>query len=115
MHYYNSLSELKIRTDADIVGHFDIITKYNKGNKYFDTCSEKYVNAYKKAIDKLIDDGLIFEVNTGAVPKYKDEPYPSKEIREYIRSKGGKLILSSDAHQRDRIAYLFEKFEDEVK
>jgi histidinol-phosphatase (PHP family) len=113
-HYYDSLSELKTRTNATIVGHFDLITKYNDGNKYFDTYSEKYANSYKKAVDKLIEDGLIFEVNTGGMHKYKSEPYPSKEIREYVKSKGGTLLLSSDAHKSEDIAYLFEKYENQI-
>lgn len=109
--YYDSLSELKACTNADIVGHIDLITKYNEGNKYFDTHSEKYVTAYKKAVDKLVADGLTFEVNTGGMHKYKSEPYPSSEIREYVKTKGGKLILSSDAHKKDDIAYLFDVYE----
>ncbi len=113
-HYYDSLSELKILTNANIVGHVDLITKYNDGNKYFDTCSEKYVNSYKNAINKLIADGLVFEVNTGGMHKYKSEPYPSKEIREYIKAKGGVLMLSSDAHKKEDIAYLFDRYENEI-
>ncbi len=112
-HYYESLSELK-KTNASIVGHFDLITKYNEGNKYFDTGSEKYVKAYKKAVDCLINDGLVFEVNTGGMHKYKSEPYPSKEIREYLKSKGAKLILSSDAHKKEDIAYLFDVYKQEI-
>jgi histidinol-phosphatase (PHP family) len=115
-HYYDSLSELKTRTNATIVGHFDLITKYNDGNKYFDTYSEKYVNAYKKAVDKLIDDGLVFEINTGAMQKgYKSEPYPSKDIIEYIKQRGGKFILSSDAHKKENIAFMFSKMQNLVK
>ncbi len=113
-HYYASLSSLKNCTNASIVGHVDLITKYNDGNKYFDTCSEKYVNSYKKAVEKLIEDGLVFEVNTGGMHKYKNEPYPSKEICEYIKEKGGKLMLSSDAHKKEDIAYLFEKYENQI-
>ncbi|MBO5223029.1 MAG: histidinol-phosphatase [Clostridia bacterium] len=112
--YYNSLSELKNRTNADIAGHIDLITKYNDGNKYFDTYSEKYVNSYKKAVEKLVEDGLVFEVNTGGMHKYKSEPYPSKQIREYIKQRGGKLMLSSDAHKKEDIAFLFDRYKNEV-
>jgi histidinol-phosphatase (PHP family) len=108
------LSELKKRTNCDIVGHIDLITKYNDSNKYFDTYSEKYVNSYQKAVKKLIEDGLVFEINTGGMHKYKSEPYPSKDIREYIKEKGGKLMLSSDAHKKEDIAYLFERYENEI-
>lgn len=114
-NYFQSLYLLKQRTGADIVGHFDLITKYNEGDKFFDTSSPKYENAYKKAVDKLIKDGLVFELNTGGLRAKKGECYPSKKIRDYIKERGGKLILSSDAHKKEDIAFMFDSYDSEVR
>ncbi len=109
--YFDKVSTVLEKTDADIIGHFDIITKYNGDGKYFSEDNPRYIKAYQKAVDKLVVYGKPFEINTGAMSRgYKTQPYPSKSIIDYIISKGGKFILSSDAHHRDNIAFAFEKF-----
>ena len=97
----------KIR--PDIIGHFDLISKFNDKEKLFDESDPRYVSAWKRAADKLIKAGFIFEINTGAVSRgYKKEPYPSFVIREYIAKKGGRFILSSDSHDKNTLLYGFE-------
>ena len=71
----------------------------------------RYVKAWQDAADILLKTGKPFEINTGAVSRgYRTEPYPSAEIRAYIREHGGKMILSSDAHQKENIGFGFEKW-----
>ena len=45
---------------------------------------------------------------------YRTDAYPSREIRDYLRERGARLILSSDAHRKEHIAYSFEKYEVEI-
>ena len=107
--YYSYVSKLWVRTRCDIVGHFDLITKYNEGNCLFDTGHPRYIKAWQTAADELLKHGLIFEINTGAVSRgYRSEPYPSMEIIRYINDKGGKFILSSDSHEKKNLLYGFE-------
>ena len=97
--YFNDFTDFLLKTKPDIIGHLDLVTKYNEGNKYFDTNSPRYINAYKKAVDRLINLDAYFEVNFGALNKgIKTSPYPEKQITDYILSKGGKIVLASDAH-----------------
>lgn len=111
--YYESLASIVEKTDCDIIGHFDLVTKYNEGDNLFSTAHPRYVNAYKKAVDKLVKYGKPFEINTGAISRgYRSQPYPAKEIIEYIKEKGGKLILSSDSHSKENIAYQYDKWKD---
>ena len=52
-------------------------------------------------------------INTGAIARGKrTQPYPAPEMIEYIRSRGGKFILSSDAHFKEKLAYDFEIYEN---
>lgn len=109
--YYASVAQLAEKTDCDIIGHFDLITKFNEGGALFDEKAPRYVAAWKAAADELLKSGKVFEINTGAISRgYRTTPYPSDEITEYIRANGGKFILSSDAHSKDTIAYDFEKY-----
>ncbi len=109
--YYELVSDIVNKTGADIIAHFDLITKFNEGNKLFDTNHPRYVRAYKQAVDTLIPYGKPFEINTGAISRgYRSEPYPSEQIINYIKSKGGSFVLSSDSHSARNIAYLFDKY-----
>ena len=98
-NYYQRMSEVVAKTNADYIGHFDLIEKYNENCKYFDSHDPRYVQAYQKAADELLKYNRPFEINVGAMlTKGKAEPYPSRDIIEYIKSKGGKFILNSDSH-----------------
>lgn len=95
---------------ADIVGHMDLITKFNAANDLFDETHPRYLEAAYRAVDALIPYRIPFEINTGAIYReYQTRPYPSVPILEYIGKKGGKVILSGDAHHVDGICYKFDE------
>lgn len=109
--YYEVVSDVVLKTGADIIGHFDLIAMFNKcgenGGKgvYFDESDPRYTAAWKKAVDKLLLTDAFFEINYGGVTKgRRNEPYPSKPIIDYISSKGGRFVRSSDSHRPDTLA-----------
>lgn len=111
--YYRLVGDVVEQTDADIIGHIDLIVKFNEKKNYFDENNPRYINAYKKAIDKLVKFGKPFEINTGAISRgYRTTPYPSKPVWEYIKEKGGKFILSSDSHAKENIAFEYDKWKN---
>ena len=92
-----------------IIGHIDLLTKFNEGDRLFNTRDPRYLAAAYRAVDALIPTGAFFEVNTGAISRRRrTAPYPSDEIRQYIVSKGGKLILCSDAHAAENLGFQFD-------
>lgn len=110
-NYFETLSNIYELTNCDIVGHFDLVTKFNKNNKYFDENCDRYVNAWQKTADALIKKDVIFEINTGGISRgYKDNPYPSIAIYKYLKERGAKFVFSSDAHDKDNLAFEFEKW-----
>lgn len=109
--YFENVGEVYDKTKCDIVGHFDLITKFNEQEQLFDENNPRYIRAYRKAVDKIITGCKVFEINTGAISRgYRTTPYPSENIRSYIRQKGGKFILSSDSHQKETLCFEFDKF-----
>lgn len=113
--YYATEARVAEVTKCDIIGHFDLITKFIEQSPAFDVKHPRYVKAWQDAADALLKTGKPFEINTGAMSRgYRTEPYPAREIRDYIRSRGGKLILSSDSHRKDTIAYRFQDYLDET-
>ena len=85
------------------------MSKFNKDKDLFDENHPRYVKAWKDAVDKLIPYGIPFEINMGAISRgYMVEPYPLPPILAYIKEKGGKLIMSSDSHAKENVAYQYD-------
>ena len=114
--YYRLAADVVNKTGCDIIGHFDLISKFNGKDPLFDESHPRYVAAWQKAVDALLPAGVPFEINTGGIYRgYKDTPYPSPEIQAYIREHGGSFVLSSDAHCTDAISFGFESLPLEGK
>ena len=110
LQYFDNMCSLYERTDCDIVGHFDVITKFNEGGCLFDERDPKYETAAQLAIEKLVKKGLIFEINTGCMARgYRSVPFPSARFLCMIRELGGKVTYSSDSHNTDSILASFEQ------
>ncbi len=109
--YFALVKELAKKRPT-VIGHFDLIKKFRRDIP-FDEHEPRYVSAWKSAADELLKLGAPFEINTGGISRgYLDEPYPSPEIAEYIKSQGGRLLLSSDAHRAQDIGFGFEKWQE---
>lgn len=112
-NYYQFMGDVIEKTGGDVIGHFDLINKFNEGNQLFDVKHPRYVCAYKKALDKLLKTGKPFELNTGAISRgYRTQPYPHADILKIIKQSGGKLIISSDAHNAKNVAFQFDLWRD---
>lgn len=110
--YYETVADIADKTDCDIIGHFDLITKFVEKMPLFDVNHPRYVAAWQYAVDELLLFDIPFEINTGAMSRgYKTQPYPSAEMIAYIRKNGGRFVLSSDAHSAENVAYKFEEYE----
>lgn len=111
--YFDLVGKVVEKTGADIVGHFDLITKFNEKTPLFDETHPRYVAAWKKAADALIKTGKPFEINTGAVARgYRSQPYPSPAVREYLAERGAKFIWSSDSHKKETLCFGFPETEN---
>ena len=107
--YYEHVARVHAVTGCGVVGHFDLITKFNEGGALFDESDPRYVAAWKAAADALLPTGALFEINTGAISRgYRTMPYPAAPILEYLAAKGARFLLSGDAHSPDGLCYGFE-------
>ena len=110
--YYRLMSLYAENRDVTIVGHFDLVTKFNAGGRLFDENDPRYTAAWRTAADALLESGKTFEINTGAIARgYRTEPYPSKYIVDYIRRRNGKMVLSSDCHDAAHLCFQFDRWE----
>ena len=102
--------------DFDIIGHADLVRKFNTGSIFFDESQSWYKGEVEATADAIARSGKIVEVNTGAIFRgYLQDAYPSEFFRSLLRERGVDFILSSDAHSPDSIGYAFERFSNKEK
>ena len=108
--YYESFVAYICQRKPDIVGHFDLITKFDEmgdplflGNPVYEKMAGKYLS-------EAVKSECIFEVNTGAISRgYRTAPYPSEPLLHLLKKEDAKLILSSDSHQADTLDCFFKE------
>ena len=100
--YYDTVAQLYERTGCQIVGHFDLVTKFIEQGELFDTSHPRYRAAVLRALDCLCRHDVVFEINTGAIARgLRTSPYPEPWIREEIRARGKRFIRNSDCHKKE--------------
>lgn len=115
-HYFSLVQSIADIPEADIVGHFDLLTKFNEPEPLYDTASPAYRRAALAAMEALVQAGKIFEINTGAVSRgYRTDFYPDTYLLNALREMGGRLILSSDSHAADTVTFGFAEAEKKAK
>ena len=107
--YFEAVANVEKDTQCDIVGHFDLLTKFNEQTAIFDTSDPCYIKAGLEALDALLEKDVIFEVNTGAMARgYRTTPYPAPIFLHRIAEKRGNVTLSADAHSKEKLIYGFD-------
>ncbi len=101
--------ELVASQEGDILGHIDLLAKFNENDKMFNSKDERYLSYAEDAVKKIAAKGMLFEMNTGAISRgYRTAPYPSEEILKLIKKYGGKITVNSDCHHKDNIDCAFD-------
>lgn len=110
--YYKTVADFVINERIDIVGHIDLITKFNLETVLFDESDCEYRKIVFEAIDRILEakPDIVFEVNTGAMYRVgKKEPYPAEFILNYLKEKNAKITLTSDSHNTDSLDFAFSE------
>ena len=108
--YYALVADVARQTNCDIIGHFDLLTKFNEKFFFVDTSSKEYRTYALEAADALIEQNRIFEINTGAISRgWRKDPYPEKFILTRLVEKKADIILSSDTHSKETVFYFYDE------
>ena len=114
--YFNTLCKYIENTKPKIIGHFDLITKYEEKEKSVFFNDEAYWELAENAIKKALQVDCIFEVNTGLITRgFRSSPCPHDRLLKIIFEKGGKVMLSSDSHQKETLTAYFDKAKEILK
>lgn len=106
-NYYQLTSKVYDVTHCDIIGHFDLITKYIECDPLFSETDTRYIKARDEALEALLSTPAVFEVNTGAISRgYRTAPYPNPTVLERIKAAGKPIVVNSDSHMADTVTFL---------
>ena len=110
--YFESVRD-SLAFDFDVVGHPDLVRKFNFKHPYFDESAKWYRDEVALTAEAIAASGKIVEVNTGAISRgWFDDAYPSEFFRAELRSRNVNFMLNSDAHSTDGIDCAFARFAD---
>ena len=131
--YYAQEAEIIKKTNCDVIGHFDLVTKFNEGGKMFDENSDAYKKIVYQTLEELVISKPIFEVNTGAMTRgyrtrppcrrfsalthtfYFSRPSPADFILDYVSVHGCGLVLTSDCHKKALLGGFFDETEKRLR
>lgn len=106
--YYRLVGGVAAKTGCQIVGHFDLIAKFNEGDHLFDTGHPRYITAALEALDRLAGQNLIFEINTGAMSRgYRSAPYPAPALLRAMRERNIPICITGDSHSASSLLHAF--------
>ena len=108
--YFDQLADYVIALKPTFVGHFDLLTKFSEKHALFDTDSPVYRDAASGALSRVLDAGLVCEVNTGAISRgWRTTPYPAPFLLEQICKAGGNVTLTADTHAEDTLTCAYDE------
>lgn len=108
--YFSLVGNVIRVTGGDIVGHFDLLRKFDEEGRVFDESHPRYRAAVLAALDRLAEDKAVFEINTGAIARgYRKTPYPSRWILQEIRKRGCGIVINSDCHHAPHLDFAYEQ------
>ena len=111
--YYGCFYDYLMKSRPDIIGHFDLITKFDElGSSMFLENAEYRAIAEDYAV-RLAQAGFIFEVNTGAITRgFRTTPYPSAHLLHVLKKQDARLTVTSDSHAIETLDGAFDEMTD---
>lgn len=99
LDYYSHVGEMTAAGGFDILGHIDLVCKFNENNALFDEESDLFEKPVSRILEAAADNRIAVEINTGAIGRgYRTRPYPSPRILRLCAAHRLPIYLNSDAH-----------------
>lgn len=109
--YFAQERDMVARYDFDVLGHPDLVRKFNVREPWFDEEAAWYRDEVAATAEAIAASGKIVEVNTGAIARgWLNDAYPAQPFRDLLRARGVAFILSSDAHAAAALDGSFDRF-----
>lgn len=101
-HYFKTVCDSIEGTGAQIIGHIELVMKFNEARDLFDDADPRYLIPALECATLAAESGRLVEINTGAIARgYRTQPYPGERMLRRVAEAGGRVILTSDCHNSD--------------
>ncbi len=112
-YYQEILDVIEQFKDYQVLGHLDLIKRYDQAGIY---PFEKIKDIVSKILKQVIRDGKGIEVNTSSHRYGLDDLMPSRDILKLYYQLGGTIItIGSDSHQPDHLGAYIKETREELK
>ena len=108
--YFETEVHIIEKVKPDFIGHFDLVTRFNDSMNFIDEDDPRYYKKALETLEYLSKEDIPFEINCGAVNRgRKSDFYPNRRLLKALNEFGGRIILSSDAHDKKHIGASFSE------
>lgn len=115
-NYYRTFCDYILLRKPDIVGHFDLITKFDEKNAPLFLEDHRYHRIAENYLSEIVRCDCFFEVNTGAIGRgYRTTPYPAENLLQILYKYDARIILSSDSHSKQTLDQSFDDMKAYLK
>lgn len=111
--YFDTVVEFASTKQADILGHIDLVRRFNAcGARFFDETDPRYLRAAEAALERAVSSDYLIEVSTAPLARgFSDETYTSAHLLKHARGLNARVIVNSDAHSAANLLFAFDKAE----
>ena len=104
--YCDTLGEHVAKTNPTFVGHFDLPAKFST----LPESDDRYRAIMADSLKEIMKICPYIELNTGAISRgWRKTPYPADFLLDVVRDNGGRIVLGSDAHNKEHLTCWFEE------
>jgi histidinol-phosphatase (PHP family) len=107
--YYSRVPSVLNIPQVKIVGHLDVIKRWNAEHPFFLEEEPWYIDSVESALRAIAGSEAVIELNTAAWRKGLNDPYPSPWILERCRDLKIPVTVNADSHRPDQVAWGFER------
>lgn len=112
-YYEEMLNLVKTYKNYSVLGHMDLIVRYDKNGVY---PFEKVEPVISEILKTVIEDGKGIEFNTSFHRYGLQDTTPSQDILQLYRSLGGEIItIGSDSHKSEHLGTYIDEARDILK
>lgn len=112
-YYEELLNVVRTYKDYSVLGHLDLIVRYDKAGIY---PFERVRPLIEEILKTVIADGKGIEINTSSRRYGLADSTPSKEILKLYRELGGRIItIGSDSHKPEHLGAYFREAKQYLK
>lgn len=114
-YYKTMLANVRQFNNFDVLGHMDYIVRTLPGGESMYVPSD-FTDLTDEILETLIEKEKGIEINTSQLKKGFLQANPCLDLLKRYKELGGEIVtVGSDAHQKEHIAYGFDKAEEFLK